>query len=351
MSFSDKIIFWYQSNHRDLPWRRTQDPYLIWLSEIILQQTRVDQGLPYYLKFTEHFPTVYDLASANEDTVLKLWQGLGYYSRARNLHAAAKYVVTELGGVFPTSSGELIKLKGVGEYTSAAIASFSSKEQIAVVDGNVMRVLSRYYGISDPIDEKEGKTRISELANELIPSHQPDTHNQAIMEFGALQCTPKATDCQQCPLIDSCYAYANDLVGGLPIKAKKTKQRDRFFNFIVMNSGKEILLEKRTGKGIWQNLYQFPLIESKKNLATPADLLKALESNADFTYKSEVVKHVLSHQILYCTFWEFQTESLETAKDQIIVAHNDLGEYGVPRVVENYMDSSGFQERLSLNLK
>ena len=223
MNFSNHIRDWYNSNKRDLPWRNTTDPYSIWLSEIILQQTRVTQGLSYYLKFIDRYPTVHNLADADENDVLKTWQGLGYYSRARNLHFSAKYISKTLNGTFPSSSDELKKLKGVGEYTAAAIASFCYKEPVAVLDGNVFRVLSRYFGISTPIDSTNGKKEFKELAAECLNNQFPDEHNQAIMEFGALQCTPKSPSCSGCPLSVNCVAYNDDLVSQLPLKSKKNE--------------------------------------------------------------------------------------------------------------------------------
>ena len=267
MKFSNSLIYWYLQNDRDLPWRRTKNPYFIWLSEIMLQQTRVAQGMAYYLKFTDNFPTVFDLAKADESTVLKMWQGLGYYSRARNLHYSAKHIANELNGEFPNTYKEIIKLKGIGDYTASAIASICFKEPTAVVDGNVYRVLSRYFGIKTPINSSAGIKEFKALAQTLIDESQPGNYNQAIMDFGALHCKPQNPLCDTCPFADSCVALEKKLIKELPVKDKKIKIRNRYFNFLVIktNNNKTILTERK-GKGIWQGLYQFPLIESDKNI-------------------------------------------------------------------------------------
>jgi A/G-specific adenine glycosylase len=265
--FSNSLINWYLNNKRDLPWRNTDNPYNIWLSEIMLQQTRVAQGLPYYLDFISTFPTVFDLAKAPEEKVLKHWQGLGYYSRARNLHYTAKYVANELKGEFPNNYKDLLKLKGIGEYTAAAIASFSHNEAVPVVDGNVFRVLSRYFDIETDISLATAKKEFSELALELMPKNDPATFNQAIMEFGALQCVPKSPDCKNCIFNSSCAALQKKKVQYLPVKLKKVKISYRFFNYIVFEDDKlNTLIQKRDQKGIWQNLYEFPLIETETEL-------------------------------------------------------------------------------------
>ena len=264
VDFSLQIIKWYLVNKRDLPWRMTKDPYHIWISEIILQQTRVDQGLPYYFRFSEKFPNVASLANADEEEVLKLWQGLGYYSRARNLHDTAKYIAYELDGVFPEDYDSLIKLKGVGDYTASAIASICYDAQTAVVDGNVYRVLSRYFGIHIPINSSIGIKYFKELAQSLLPRNNVGNYNQAIMDFGSSQCKPNNPDCLTCPLNNGCMALNKSQVKTLPVKDKKIKIKKKFFNFLVFLSEEgETILEKRTSDGIWKNMYQFPLIESK----------------------------------------------------------------------------------------
>ncbi len=310
MSFSQKILTWYGQNKRELPWRATQDPYKIWLSEIMLQQTRVAQGMPYYHKFLEAFPTVYELAAAEEEKVLKLWQGLGYYSRARNLHSTAKIVVEQYGGKFPNTYKELKKLKGVGDYTASAIASICFNLPEPVVDGNVYRVLSRYFGVDLPINSPKGIQYFKALARNVMHVENIRDYNQGIMEFGAIQCAPKKPYCLLCPLNDSCVALKENLVPSLPVKLKNTKVKDRYFNYlVVLDENKNTLLEQRKGKGIWQNLYQFPLLESHKTLN-----LKELKSeiltmsnlpngNEIALHNEQPIVHKLSHQHLHTRFW------------------------------------------------
>ena len=263
--FTTQIHYWYHQNKRALPWRQTSDPYKIWISEIILQQTKVDQGVKYYYRFLERFPTIKKLAEANEDEVLKIWQGLGYYSRARNLHFTARYINNELNGKFPADFESILQLKGIGPYTAAAIASFAYNLPCPALDGNVYRVLSRYFGIGTPIDSAKGKKEFYRLATELIPASNPGLHNQAMMEFGALQCTPKP-DCSRCPVAETCFVFRNNMVSHLPVIEKKTKQRNRYFDYYLIEKGEFIYLEKRMGNDIWRNLYQFPLVETPDEL-------------------------------------------------------------------------------------
>ena len=338
MHFSDILTNWYSKNKRDLPWRNTSSPYKVWLSEIILQQTRVAQGLDYYNKFVESYPTIVDLANDDEDNVLKLWQGLGYYSRARNLHATAKIVSFELNGVFPMTYDQIIRLKGVGPYTAAAISSFCFGEKKAVVDGNVYRVLSRYFGISTPTDSTIGKKEFQELAQECLSSENPGEHNQAIMEFGALQCTPNP-NCEACPLRVSCIAYINCMVKAFPIKAKKIKVRDRYFNFIVISDNDSFYIQKRESKDIWQNLYQFPLKETKKEILSPFELKESIVSQAVFLQVSEQFKHLLSHQRIYAKFWEFNLAEMPTLKGFEKIKKRDIQEFAIPRLIEKYLES------------
>lgn len=344
-NFSYKLISWYNLNKRELPWRNTTNPYLIWLSEIILQQTRVAQGMDYFLKFKDHYPTIIDLAKASEDEVLKDWQGLGYYSRARNLHAAAKYVVNELNGDFPKSFEEIKKLKGVGDYTAAAVASFAFKLPHAVVDGNVYRVLSRYYGIGTPIDSTLGKKEFQAIANSMLNIQEPDSHNQAIMEFGALQCTPKNPNCEKCPLQNSCIGFQEQKIDVLPFKEGKIKQRKRYFHYLIIQEEDSIFIQKREGKGIWQNLYQFPLIESEKDISEieliNRDEFAALfgSDKIKFDIVSETRKHILSHQILLAKFYHLRlansNKTLRANYTKIPVS--ELGKYAVPKLIENYV--------------
>ncbi len=339
MGFSEKLITWYKQNKRDLPWRNTTDPYQIWLSEIILQQTRVDQGLNYFHKFIENYPTVKDLAKASEKDVLNHWQGLGYYSRARNLHFTAKYIVNELNGIFPSAHKDILKLKGVGEYTAAAISSFSYQEPYPVIDGNVYRVLSRIFGIEDPIDSTKGKKIFKELAAELIDIKNPDTYNQAIMEFGALQCTPKKPNCETCPYLLECYAYKNNSVSELPKKEKKIKQRNRYFNYLVIITDDAIYLNERKKKDIWQGLFDFPVLESTEPLSsfTPLnDEFKKLKLS--LIRKSEEYKHLLSHQKIYATFWLVSTEKAEKISNSYNkIPLKEINNYPVPKLIENYI--------------
>jgi len=343
--FTVRITKWYTLNSRDLPWRNTQDPYKIWLSEIILQQTRVAQGMNYYLKFIKHYPTVRDLAVASEEQVLKDWQGLGYYSRARNLHAAAQYISKELDNKFPSTYNEIKKLKGVGDYTSAAIASFAYNLPHAVVDGNVYRVLSRLFGIEAPIDSTKGKKEFALLAQKLLPKDNPAIHNQAIMEFGALQCTPKSPNCSECPLSDSCVALKTNTVEALPIKEKKLKQKTRFLNYLIFETDQEIVIHKREKKGIWQNLYDFPMIESKTeidhkqllNLKEFSLLLK--EQEFQLGAISNIRKHILSHQILFAKFFHVRLVKKNSIK-QIgfeSIKKEKLSERPIPKLIENYL--------------
>ncbi|MDG1397907.1 MAG: A/G-specific adenine glycosylase [Polaribacter sp.] len=342
MKFSNALIQWYLQNSRDLPWRKTKNPYFIWLSEIMLQQTRVAQGLDYYLKFSESFPSIFDLANADESTVLKMWQGLGYYSRARNLHFTAKYIANDLNGEFPSTYKEILKLKGVGDYTASAIASFAFNEPTAVVDGNVYRVLSRYFGIDTAINSSAGIKEFKLLAETLIDTKQPAIYNQAIMEFGAIQCKPKKPVCMFCSLSDSCVALQKNLIDKLPVKEKKIKVRKRYFNFLVVktNNNKTILSERK-GKGIWQGLYQFPLIEKDKTIHKE-DLIIAnefielfpKETTISLFNKKEII-HKLSHQHLHTQFWIVETSNLISANKN----WDEIEKYPVPVLIANFLEA------------
>ena len=344
--FSDKIIAWYNINKRDLPWRNTKDAYLIWLSEIILQQTRVDQGTAYYLKFASNFPTVKHLAKADNDKVMKLWQGLGYYSRARNLHTTAQIITDKFKGKFPDKYEDILSLKGIGDYTAAAIASFAFNKPHAVVDGNVYRVLSRVFGIETPIDSSKGKKEFYQLANELIDKKNPALFNQAIMELGAIQCKPANPDCSVCPLNSMCFAFAKKRIADFPVKEKKTKVRNRYFYYIVLNYKGKTAINKRGAKDIWTNLYDFPLIETGKEYSEE-QFLKSLEwkkfigkTAYTITSVSPVQKHILSHQKIYARFIEINCKTTfgklipETA---IIISKKDIHKYAVPRLIESYL--------------
>lgn len=312
--FEKELLNWYQKNKRDLPWRHTQNPYLIWLSEVILQQTRVKQGMPYYLKFVEAYPTVQDLANADEQEVLRHWQGLGYYSRARNMHHTAKQIVQDLEGKFPISYQELLKLKGVGKYTAAAIASFAYNESVPVVDGNVYRVLARLFGIEDDIASTKGQKIFAEQASELVSTNSAGEYNQAIMEFGATHCTPQKPNCMFCPFSTACVANQEGKQSVLPVKLKKAKARNRFFHYIVFEYEDQFLLNKRTGKEIWQGLYDFINIESKKKLEEEDVLneISKLVETQSFLLKdvSKNYKHILSHQRLNVDFYHISLNKM-----------------------------------------
>ncbi|TAE38918.1 MAG: A/G-specific adenine glycosylase [Runella slithyformis] len=302
-SFAQNIVGWYHRHCRDLPWRHTRNPYFIWLSEVILQQTRVAQGTPYYLKFVEQYPTIFDLAAAPEQEVMRLWQGLGYYSRARNLHQTAQYIVQNLNGQFPDSYQKLLQLKGIGPYTAAAVASFAYNEAVAVVDGNVYRVLARVFGIDTDVASTAGKKEFAHLAAQLIDQAQPATYNQAIMEFGAIQCQPVSPDCLLCPLQGQCLANATGRVGELPFKTKKTKVRERFFNYLVFRQGNSIALQLRTNRDIWQQLYDFYLVETD-DLVSDLDQLPLENTTGTITGPSRVYTHILTHQRIQAQFWQ-----------------------------------------------
>lgn len=311
--FSKLLINWYNKHKRPLPWREGRDPYRIWLSEILLQQTRVAQGLPYYLRFLEAFPHIEALAAASEKEVLRLWQGLGYYSRARNLHFTAKSIVDDHGAKMPGNYLDLLKLKGVGKYTAAAIASFAYDEKVAVVDGNVYRVLSRVFGVKDDIASPAGQKVFQALADSLLPDTDASTYNQAIMEFGALHCTPQKPACEECPVAFMCYAYAKGEQASLPVKLKKIAKKDRYFHYLAFKSGQRYLLKERTGKGIWLGLYEFPLAE-ENSLMEVGKLLQKLfgkaAKNVHIKSESKMYKHVLSHQNLYVKFWILESPEI-----------------------------------------
>jgi len=333
--FSDKLVEWYKLNKRDLPWRETRDPYKVWLSEIILQQTRVNQGMPYYLRFLETFPTIEALASATEHQVLRLWQGLGYYTRARNLHKCAKVVVSRHGGRFPDNFKSLLELPGVGEYTAAAIASFSFKEPVAVVDGNVFRVLARIFGIENEINSPEGKKVFTTLANSLISKKFPDFHNQAIMEFGAVYCVPKNPPCTTCHFQSACFAAQRDLQSELPRKVKPKVSRKRYFYYFVIQRSKSLLMRKREEKDIWHGLYDFHVVERTR----PVKSEKLLEEFKDVQFSIDEVeishryKHILTHQIIFAKFVLIKTEKFRLPKDGNLKFYTFEKIYDLPKPV------------------
>lgn len=345
MEFQNEIVKWYKLNKRDLPWRNTTNAYVIWLSEIILQQTRVEQGLPYFNKFLENFPTVVDFANASENQVLKLWQGLGYYSRGRNMLFTAKQVVELHNGKFPTNYDQLIKLKGIGEYTAAAISSFSNNQFKAVVDGNVFRVLARYFGIEEPINSTVGKKIFTELAQSLIVDQKPSLYNQAIMEFGALQCKPKSPLCCICPLQIGCYALKNNKVDALPIKLKKVKVRERWFNYFIATDGDFILTKQRNPGDVWQQMYDFPLIET---FSENEFLSEAFSQNLKGYFGNDVnikllsnKKHILTHQIIYVQFFALDNYivnfNLHAEIKSVLI--KDFKELPHPKVISDFVDA------------
>lgn len=341
-NFSEILINWYRDHKRDLPWRESSDPYLIWISEIILQQTRVAQGYDYFMRFIQRFPDVNTLAEAEEDEVLKYWQGLGYYSRARNLHVAAR----SMKGEFPKTYPEVLALKGVGEYTAAAICSFAYNMPYAVVDGNVYRVLSRYLGIETPIDSTEGKKLFASLADELLDKSRPAVYNQAIMDFGAMQCTPQAPACLFCPLSDSCSALSKGKVLQLPVKQHKTKTIDRHLNYIYVRAGAYTFINKRIGNDIWKNLFELPLIETAESVAEEEFLtlpeftkLFAQEEIPVVRSVCRNVKHVLSHRVLYANFYEVTLpEDTNAFSSYLKVRVDELDQYAVPKLIHAFLE-------------
>ena len=349
---STRLIKWYKANKRDLPWRHEKDAYKIWLSEIILQQTQVVQGLAYYQRFTNKYPTIKHLANASEDEVLKLWQGLGYYSRARNLLQTAKTVVTDFDGIFPSNYLEIRNLKGVGDYTAAAIASFSFGLPHAVVDGNVYRLLSRIYGIETPIDSTMGKKQFFELANNLLDLKQPDIHNQAIMEFGSQYCKPKNPDCLNCPLNTNCFAFKHARVAQLPVKAKKTKVKKRYFTYLLLiDSKNQILIQRREQNDIWKGLYEFILIESKSPLSTlklthTQTFKDNCSKGSNLIYTSRQYKHILSHQVLLAKFYIIRVKNFKPGTGFVKTNINKLKLFAWPRLIDVFINDGDVKEIL-----
>ncbi|MGM0375786.1 MAG: A/G-specific adenine glycosylase [Bacteroidota bacterium] len=304
--FAQLIKKWYHQNGRILPWRETRDPYKIWVSEIILQQTRIEQGIKYYNNFLKAFPDVFALANASETEVMQLWQGLGYYSRARNMHEAAKTIVNEQDGFFPQTYKKIRTLKGIGPYTASAISSFAFNLPYAVVDGNVSRILSRYFAIETPIDSNQGKKQFQALAEQLLNRDDPATHNQAIMDLGALICKPGIPLCHKCPVAQLCQARKNENPNSFPVKSKRKTRKKRFLNFLIIHHKERILIEKRTGDDIWKGLYQFPLIETheKTDLASMEGKIRSITGKHMKATKIYEKKHILTHQELHAVFFK-----------------------------------------------
>jgi A/G-specific adenine glycosylase len=350
--FSKQLLFWYVQNKRDLPWRETNDPYLIWISEIILQQTRVAQGLEYYNRFINKWPDIQSLALAPELDVMKMWQGLGYYSRARNLLWAARTIVSDYAAHFPGTSAELKKLRGIGDYTAAAIASIAFDEKIGVVDGNVIRFLTRVFGINEASDSPVCRQIVQQKANELMGDSHPGTFNQALMEFGALMCTPSNPDCLSCTLNSICEAYKQNAVAHYPVKKQKVKVRDRYFSYLVFIVNKDnersTFISKRSKNDIWKGLFEFPLIESDHSLNAndlfETDVFRKLTGDHKFTLLSvsPEIRHQLTHQRLHARFFVFQLEKAFNSQPEFLslVNLNQLGEYPLPRLTDRFLQQN-----------
>ncbi|MDX9748064.1 MAG: A/G-specific adenine glycosylase [Paludibacter sp.] len=343
VSLSSVLADWYGHYRRELPWRETRDPYRIWISEVILQQTRVNQGMEYYLRFVDRFPDVRSLAEASEQEVLAMWQGLGYYSRARNLHTAAKQVVSQHKGIFPRSYEAVRDLKGIGDYTAAAICSIAYDLPYAVVDGNVYRVLSRLFAIDTPVDSTQGKKEFQELAQTILEVKNPGLHNQAIMEFGALACVPANPDCENCPLQMNCRAYELDLVRQLPVKAKKTEVKELFYTYLYIHSGEEVVLQKRSSvNNIWKNMYEFPLIEAS-HLLTPEEVVSHphLLEIGPFTLNPQPIDftHLLSHRKINARFYRIEIDTVSSfMKNSLITTLQEIHHYPIPRLITRFLE-------------
>lgn len=347
MNFTKTLLSWYDLEQRDLPWRKTSDPYQIWVSEIIMQQTRIEQGLAYYIRFLERFPGIKELAAADERDVLRLWQGLGYYSRARNLYHSAKTIVSDHLGIFPSEYEEILKLKGIGEYTAAAISSIAFGRSYPAIDGNVMRFISRCFGIHEPIDSPSGKNAVLHIASLNITPSDPGKFNQAMMEFGALVCKPKNPACRDCPFRKSCIAYANETVSILPVKSRNPVQRKRFFNYLVIlipdrSKGMVVFLRKRIENDIWKNLYDFPLIETNRPVSlsgltlTPEWIALFGSKKVKIIRRSPVYRHQLTHQLIHVRFLIIHREK-KTGDDFIPVPMAELDKFPVPRLIERFI--------------
>lgn len=323
-AFADTLISWYEGHKRDLPWRGEPDPYKIWVSEIILQQTRVQQGWDYYLRFIDNFPNVKALAEADEERVLKVWQGLGYYSRARNMHAAAREIMSKHHGTFPQEYDKILELKGIGKYTAAAISSIAFHLPYPAVDGNVIRIVSRIYGVCDDVTQPAVVKRITEICEKEIDPKQPGSFNQAAMDFGAMQCVPRNPNCDECPFQSSCYAYKNNLVDILPVKKKKSELKHRYFHYTVYLSDDQTIIEKRTGSDIWRNMYQFPLLETDSEKSTGKPVYSTRE--------------ILSHQLIHAAFYVKNVKKLpKLAENQLIINFDDIEKYPMPKIMTEFL--------------
>ena len=343
MEFSNIVLYWYIKNKRDFPWRKSKSAYKVWLSEIILQQTQTSQGLSYFNKIINTFPTLKELAEASEEKILKLWQGLGYYSRARNLHFTAKYIQNNLNGVFPNDYNSLIKLKGIGPYTAAAISSICFNKKRAAVDGNVYRILARVFNIDTAINSPEGIKTFQELANSLISETNPGDYNQSMMDIGATICTPKNPKCNQCPLKSICLAHGNSTINKLPVKIKKTKIKHRYFHYLCIEYNGNFLMKKRTQKDIWRNLYDFPLIEggeiAKENDIDYKKLLNSiLENGIAVNKNTKHYEHQLTHQKLNITIEYIKANKINNDTGFLKVNRMQVKELPVPKPIERFFE-------------
>jgi A/G-specific adenine glycosylase len=323
-AFADTLISWYEDHKRDLPWRGEPDPYKIWVSEIILQQTRVQQGWDYYFRFIDNFPNVKALADADEERVLKVWQGLGYYSRARNMHAAAREIMAKHQGTFPKEYDKILSLKGIGKYTAAAISSIAFHLPYPAVDGNVIRIVSRIFGVCDDVTQPAVVKRITTICETQIDSEQPGIFNQAAMDFGAMQCVPRNPNCDECPFQSNCYAYQNHLVDILPVKKKKSELKHRYFHYTVYLSDNQTIIEKRTGSDIWRNMYQFPLRETASEKSTGKPVYSTRET--------------LSHQLIHAAFYVKTVKKLpKPSENQLIIDFGDIEKYPMPKIMTEFL--------------
>jgi A/G-specific adenine glycosylase len=349
MKISRLLLKWYKENGRELPWRDTKEPYKIWISEIILQQTRIAQGMEYYFLFLKKFPDIKSLANAEEKEVMKAWEGLGYYSRARNLHTTAKEIVEKYGGIFPGTYQELIKLKGIGPYTAGAILSIAFNQKVPAIDGNVKRILSRLFLIKEDINSTESAKKTHEIMELLLETANPSIFNQALMDLGSLICTPRQPDCYNCPLQYKCEAFNNNKQNELPVIIKNKKQRERYFYFVVLDDGINTYIARRNRNDIWKFLYQFPLIESDVSLSQEilSEKIQHLLGTQKFNIAdiTKEIKHILSHQIIRARFLHIKPESANfkfKSESNLKIKKTSIGEYPVPRLIENYLEETFF---------
>lgn len=345
MKLSTVLIKWYLTNKRDLPWRNTKDPYVIWISEIILQQTRVLQGMDYFYRFIQAFPNVQALAAADQEQVLKLWQGLGYYSRARNLHHASRQIMEKWEGTFPSTHKDILVLKGIGDYTSAAIASFAFNQVFPVLDGNVFRFIARYFGVDTPINSNEAKKIFYGILHELIDKKDPAIFNQAIMEFGAMQCKPYSPDCSICPFSQSCFAFKNNAIASFPVKLKANAPKIRHFNYLLIEQDSSVYLKQRTENDIWKNLYDFPLIETTSPLDLKDLLIHSEWKNLFHKLKIKpkqspiLIEHKLTHRLIKAAFWKLKYNG-KTDLPFIKVHIDEIHRYPVSRLLEKFLEKN-----------